>query len=326
MVNINEENKETNLNNNEDNDKSKSLVTIILGVVLGMSFLYFAFIQPQVDYLIYSLLLASLVFMVIEPLVRLIIKSSKGEHIEFKENIKLIVYSIFLVTIFINAYEIFNSGEEVLFFNYKIVSVLIVTFIIYSQYQNIRKIIKDNKKGNKGWRITGTLFMFALSLVMFIFPRNLLFVEHKAIDMNELVVPNYITVGEYKEDNSSSDIGVTYKYRENKRIEIRDEKLIGQLVDELQVKKLDNLRGFAYFDYYVKKDDKESFYSIYFEYNSRPRIIKDNRGLYLYRVELHEDDQVVISEFDRETGDTLVYKTYISNELTKKIIAHVQED
>ncbi|WP_202708080.1 hypothetical protein [Sporosalibacterium faouarense] len=325
MVNINEENKETNLNNNEDNDKSKSLVTIILGVVLGMSFLYFAFIQPQVNYLIYSLLLASLVFMVIEPLVKLIIKSNKGEHVEFKEIVKIIVYSILLVAIFINSYEIFNSGEEFLHLNYQIVSILIAVFVICLQYKNIKKIIKDNKKGKKGWRIAGSLFMFALSIVMFIFPNNKLFVEHKTLDISRLGAPDSITINKVEEHKSYNTSEILESLREDKEVTIKDEKLIMQLVSELQAKKLDNLRGFEYFDYSIKNDNRYPHYSIYLDYGSKLKTA-NNESFRIYFIDLYEDGLTLIDVYDREIKEALLYKTHISNELTKKIIAELQKN
>lgn len=303
---------------------TNSIVYKVIGYFIGVAILIFYFYisvnDLQMIYIVHLIASTCLVFFIIAPTLKLISNLSKDNTIVFSEISSLILKSVLLVFIFGNVYYIVLSGERVLYLNYKLVGFSILVFIILGEYRVIRNSIDKEGKKKIFWIISKRILLFIISLGLFFLTSEELFLNQKIVQLSKLEEPRLISIRKYDEKISYNNIS---SFISANRAEIKEKKIIYDLIKQLHNKELENLRGISYIDYVIKSTGEYPYYWLYFDYNPLNSKNRDSEIFYIDSIILYDSGKMIIREYNREIKEIQRYETYISKELTDKIISYV---
>lgn len=309
---------------NIDSEKKRSYIGYIITVMAILSF-FIILTNKSINYSTSVLFIALssiyITVFVIKPRKQ---KLKKDEMPSFITNLTNIIRVILVFSFVIALYKIMMTKDYNLKYSYFICGTSFISITVMNFIEEIIKRYKSRKSKGKKLNvlyILGKILLGFLALTLsFQFLIKSCNIENKEIILKGIKFPEYITIYE------NEDID-TILYSE--RIKINDKILIKEIFEEINDKKIKNLRYADYFNY-IKLSFKNPYYNLLCRYKTNVKYKDETlENGYINEFEMFSNGYIVIKErnwdhnfFSFKSSD-YVYRVKLSQNTIDKILNYI---
>lgn len=309
---------------NIDSEKKRSYLGYII-IVIGILSIFIILTNKYINYSTSVLFIALssiyITIFVIKPMDQ---KVKKDEMQSFITNLTNIIRVILVFSFIISLYKILLTKDYSLNYTYFVCGISLISIIVMNFIEDVIKKYKSRRSEGKKFNnlyILGRILLGLLMLtISFQFVIKILNTENKEIILKDIRLPEYITVYE------NEDID-TVLYSE--KIEIDDKILIKEIFEEINDKKIKNLRYADYFNY-IKLSFKSPYYNLLCRYETNVKFKDENlENGYINEFEMFSNGYIVIKDrnwdhnlFSFKSSD-YVYRIKLSQNTIDKIYNYI---